>query len=108
MGLYKMMFKFSEPDAKVVDGAVKAHEQQKKVVDEYFLAGKPFIGGDNASIADLLWVSTVEQIAVAGIDPSITQDHIGRLREAVGADIYDEVDKDTKKIPGILKKMKMI
>ena len=61
-----MVFRKSQPDEKVVRESQAAHESQKKVFQNYFLGSNKFVGGDTASIADLLMASTLLQTSIAG------------------------------------------
>ena len=61
-----MLFRLKAPNQKLVDEAYDSHIKQKDIVRDYFLAGKPFIAGETASIADLICVCTLEQTAAAG------------------------------------------
>ena len=67
-----MVFRKSEPDAKMVGESQAAHEKQKKVFQDYFLGSNKFVGGDTPSIADLLMASTLLQTSVAGYNHELT------------------------------------
>merc|ERR1712179_456975 len=105
--MWKLFFRLKAPNEELIAEAQKAHADQTKIVKKYFLADKPFIGGEIASIADLMCVCTLEQTAVAGADHSANSDYMERVREAAG-EMYDELTEDVKKIPDTLKAMKML
>merc|ERR1712142_1241200 len=73
---------------------------------KYFLAGKPFIGGDSPSIADLMWICTLEQTAAAGADHRTCNDYIERVRQSIVS--YDDVTEEWRNVPESLKAMKML
>ena len=53
------------PDESLVKNATEAMKKSLEVIENYFLKNKKFIGGDNMSIADLLFVCEVTQYWVA-------------------------------------------
>eukprot|EP00091_Calanus_sinicus_P013867 TRINITY_DN30815_c0_g1_i1.p1 TRINITY_DN30815_c0_g1~~TRINITY_DN30815_c0_g1_i1.p1 ORF type:complete len:106 (+),score=29.68 TRINITY_DN30815_c0_g1_i1:178-495(+) len=105
--MWKLFFRLKAPNEQLIAEAEKAHEQQKDLVRKYFLAGKPFIGGESVSIADLMCVCTLEQTAVAGADHGTSKEYMERVRQATLA-VYDELTEDCKNIPETLKAMKML
>jgi len=108
--MFKMFFRLKEPNAKAVADASALHSKHKLLLDSYFLekGAKPFIGGDRASIADLLCAATLDQTKEAGADHAANTDYMERVREAVSAEIYDQVTSDCRAIPSILREMKML
>merc|ERR1712240_728253 len=66
--MWKLFFRLKAPNEQLISEAEKTHQQQKKIIKNYFLGDKQFIGGESASIADLLCVCTLEQTAIAGAD----------------------------------------
>ena len=61
-----------------------------EVYSAFFLAGRPFIGGDKPSIADMRWAATLEFLRAIDYDfPAWAEEYIGRMEEALG-DAYTE------------------
>jgi len=105
--MWKLFFRLKAPNEKLIAEAEESHKQQKDIVRKYFLAGRPFIGGESPSIADLMCVCTLEQTAVAGANHESSSEYIERVRQAtIGC--YDELTEDCKRIPETLKSMKML
>merc|ERR1712080_607300 len=61
--MFKLFFRYKEPNAKAIEDASGLHAKHKLLLDSYFLekGSKPFVGGDRASIADLLCAATLDQ-----------------------------------------------
>merc|ERR1712116_90840 len=93
-----------------IDEASKLHVKHKLLLDSYFLekGAKPFIGGDSASIADLLCAATLDQTKEAGADHAANTDYLERVKAAVSPEIYDQVTSDCRAIPSILREMKRL
>ena len=106
--LFQMVFRLKEPNKKLVDEAMKANKNHKKALSDYFIGSHKFIGGDQASIADILMVMTLHQTSVAGADNSDFTDYIDRVRDASDTAAFDELEQNVKSIPDILRSMKMI
>merc|ERR1711963_1334628 len=88
--MWKLFFRLKAPNEKLIAEAEESHKQQKDIVRKYFLAGRPFIGGESPSIADLMCVCTLEQTAVAGANHESSNEYIERVRQAtIGC--YDEL-----------------
>ena len=64
--MYKLVFRKPQPDEKVVKESSAAHDSHKKIFQEYFLGPNRFVGGDTASIADVLMASTLLQTSITG------------------------------------------
>merc|ERR1711936_741352 len=60
------MFRKKEPDMRVVNESSAAHDSHKKIFQDYFLGSNRFIGGNTASIADVLMASTLLQTSITG------------------------------------------
>ena len=103
-----MVFKLKEPNQAVISEALKANAQHKKAVKDYFLGSNQFIGGDKASIADIMLVMTLQQTREAGVDNLDFSDYIARVREASDVASFDELEANVKELPQILKNMKML
>lgn len=84
--------KKTEPDMEVVS----KHEKEMARVEEqfasYFLASKPFITGDSPTIADLVAAVELEQPKAAGYKlAKATEEFLARVRDEIGAELYDEM-----------------
>jgi glutathione S-transferase len=87
------------------DDAMKAKAQQDaeaalaeplEVYNTFFLAGKPFIGGDSPSIADFRFAATLEFLRAIDYDfPSWAEEYMGRMEETLG-DAYSEPAADVR------------
>jgi glutathione S-transferase len=87
------------------DDAMKAKAQQDaeaalaeplEVYNTFFLAGKPFIGGDSPSIADFRFAATLEFLRAIDYEfPSWAEDYMGRMEETLG-DAYSEPAADVR------------
>ncbi|XP_023328479.1 uncharacterized protein LOC111701428 [Eurytemora carolleeae] len=104
--MWKLMLRRKEPDHKLIQEINKLHTMNKKAFNSYFLSGKPFVGGDNVSIADLLVAVTLEQSTIAGVDNSAEQGFISRVKQEFKE--YDSVHEDLGKLIGRLEQMKML
>ena len=102
------MFKLKEPNQSVINEAMKANAQHKKAIKDYFLGSSQFIGGGQASIADIMLVMTMQQTTEAGVDNQDFSDYIARVREASDVASFDELEANVKELPQILKNMKML
>jgi glutathione S-transferase len=62
----------------------------------FFLAGRPFIGGDTPSIADMRFAATLEFLRAIDYDfPAWTEEYMTRVEEALG-DAYSEPVADVR------------
>jgi glutathione S-transferase len=62
----------------------------------FFLAGRPFIGGDSPSIADIRFAATLEFLRAIDYDfPSWTEEYLARVEDALG-DAYSEPAADVR------------
>jgi glutathione S-transferase len=87
------------------DDAMKAKAQQDaeaalaeplEVYNTFFLAGKPFIGGDSPSIADFRFAATLEFLRAIDYDfPSWAEEYMGRMEQTLG-DAYSEPAADVR------------
>jgi glutathione S-transferase len=63
---------------------------------EFFLADRPFVGGDTPSIADIRWAATLEFLRAIDYDfPTWTEEYLGRMEEALG-EAYTEPAADVR------------
>jgi glutathione S-transferase len=66
----------------------------------HFLDGRPFVGGEHPSIADIRWAATMEFLRAIDYDlPAWAEDYLARMESALGeaysepaADVRDYVD----------------
>jgi glutathione S-transferase len=64
--------------------------------NSFFLAGRPFVGGDRPSIADMRWAATLEFLrAIDYAFPAWAEDYLGRMEDALG-DAYSEPVADVR------------
>lgn len=87
------------------DDAMKAKAQQDaesalaeplEVFNSFFLDGKPFIGGDHPSIADIRLAATLEFLRAIDYEfPAWTEEYMTRMEETLG-DPYSEPAADVR------------
>jgi glutathione S-transferase len=87
------------------DDEMKARAQQDaeaaladplEVYNTFFLAGKPFIGGDNPSIADFRFAATLEFLRAIDYDfPAWAEEYMARMEETLG-EAYTEPVADVR------------
>jgi glutathione S-transferase len=87
------------------DDALKAQAQKDaeaalakplEVYHEFFMAGKPFIGGDHPSIADIRLAATLEFLRVIDYDlPGWAQEFMSAMESQLG-DAYSEPAADVR------------
>jgi glutathione S-transferase len=87
------------------DDAMKAKAQQDaeaaladplEVYNTFFLAGKPFIGGDHPSIADFRLAATLEFLRAIDYDfPAWAEEYMRRMEETLG-EAYSEPAQDVR------------
>jgi glutathione S-transferase len=76
--------------AKAQQDAIAALADPLNVYDKFFLAGRPFIGGDNPSIADFRLAATLEFLRAIDYDfPAWAEEYMARMEETIG-DAYTE------------------
>jgi glutathione S-transferase len=62
----------------------------------FFLAGRPFVGGEQPSIADMRWAATLEFLRAIDYDfPAWAEDYLGRMEDSLGA-AYSEPVADVR------------
>ena len=62
----------------------------------WFLGGKPFVGGDQPSIADMRWAATLEFLRAIDYDfPAWTEEYMTRMEETLG-EAYSEPVADVR------------
>jgi glutathione S-transferase len=81
---------------KAAKDAEAAIAEPLEVYNSFFLAGKPFIGGDKPSIADFRLAATLEFLSAIDYDfPAWTRDYMSRMEETLG-DAYSEPAADVR------------
>ncbi|XP_063769072.1 glutathione S-transferase theta-1-like [Pseudophryne corroboree] len=77
-----------------LDPAVAEYNNTLKNIEEYFLQDKPFLAGDEISIADLVAIVEIMQPVGAGIDVFEGKPKLSawkhRVEEAIGAELFNE------------------
>jgi glutathione S-transferase len=76
--------------------AEEALARPLEVLNEWFLRGRPFVGGDHPSIADIRWCATLEFLHAIDYDfPQWTTEYMARVEEALG-EAYSEPAADVR------------
>ena len=104
----QMMFRLKEPDQKIVNESLKAHNEHKKVLKDYFIGGNKFVAGNQPSIADILMTTTLQQTELSGADHGDLAEYLQGVREATDVATFDELEKHIQALPQSLKDMKML
>jgi glutathione S-transferase len=82
--------------AKAEKDATVAIAEPLEVYNTFFLAGKPFIGGDQPSIADMRFAASLEFLrAIEYQFPDWAEDYLARMEETLG-DAYSEPAADVR------------
>ena len=85
-----------ELKAKAQRDAQEALAGPLEVYNTFFLAGRPFIGGDHPSIADIRVAATLEFLRVIDYPfPEWAEDYMARMEETLG-DAYSEPVADVR------------
>jgi len=85
-----------ELKAQAVKDATAAIAEPLEVYNTFFLAGRPFIGGDKVSIADIRLAATLEFLrAIDYPFPQWASDYMDRVESALG-DAYSEPAADVR------------
>jgi glutathione S-transferase len=62
----------------------------------FFLEGRPFVGGESPSIADMRWAASLEFLRAIDYDfPAWTEDYLRRVEESLG-EAYSEPAQDVR------------
>jgi glutathione S-transferase len=90
----------SEADEELKEKARKDAEEALaeplEVYNTFFLAGKPFIGGDHPSIADIRLAATLEFLRAIDYDlPQWAEDFMARMEDNLG-EAYSEPAADVR------------
>jgi glutathione S-transferase len=82
--------------AKAQQDAHEALARPLEVYREFFLADRPFIGGDSPSIADMRFAATLEFLRAVDYEfPAWAEEYMARMEEALG-DAYSEPVADVR------------
>ena len=82
--------------AKAQKDAEAALAQPLEAFRAFFLDGRPFVGGDHPSIADLRWAATLEFLRAIDYDfPAWTEEYMARVEASLG-DAYTEPAHDVR------------
>jgi glutathione S-transferase len=82
--------------AKAQADAEAALAEPLEAFHAYFLADRPFVGGERPSIADIRWAATLEFLrAIDYPFPAWTEEYMGRVEEALG-EAYSEPAADVR------------
>jgi glutathione S-transferase len=85
-----------ELKARAVADATAAIAEPLEVYNTFFLAGRPFIGGDSPSIADIWLAASLEFLrAIDYRFPAWAEEYMARVEEALG-DAYSEPVADVR------------
>jgi glutathione S-transferase len=85
-----------ELKAQAQKDAEAALAEPLEVLNTYFLAGQPFIGGDHPSIADIRWSATLEFLRAIDYPlPQWAEDFMARMEESLG-EAYSEPAADVR------------
>ena len=85
-----------EMKAKAQQDAEAALAEPLEVYNTFFLDGKPFIGGDNPSIADMRFAATLEFLRAIDYEfPAWAEEYMSRMEETLG-DAYSEPVADVR------------
>ena len=82
--------------AKAQQDAEAALAEPLEVFRAFFLDGRPFIGGDTPSIADIRWAATLEFLRAIDYEfPAWAEEYMSRVESALG-DAYSEPAADVR------------
>jgi glutathione S-transferase len=82
--------------AKAQQDAEAALADPLEAFHAFFLADRPFVGGDQPSIADIRWAATLEFLRAIDYDfPEWAEQYMARVEEALGA-AYSEPAADVR------------
>jgi glutathione S-transferase len=85
-----------EMKAKAQQDAESALAEPLEVYHSFFLADRPFVGGDGPSIADFRFAATLEFLrAIDYALPAWAEDYLSRMEETLG-DAYSEPVQDVR------------
>lgn len=92
-----------------MDNAVENLDASLKLFEEKFLQDRPFIVGDQLSLADLVAIVEIMQPLGAGMDVFENRPKLkawkDRVREEIGAELFDEAHQGILSLPEAVKTM---
>ena len=107
--LYKFKLGQEKPNPKLIEETAKIHMNDRKIFQSYFLGGKPFVGGESVSIADIMMVVTLEQATVAGQGLLIDEEaYVVVNRVKAELPDYDAIQQESWAIPDRLRQMNLL
>jgi glutathione S-transferase len=82
--------------AKSTQDAQDALAEPLEAFNTFFLDGKPFVGGDHPSIADIRWAATLEFLRAVDYDfPAWAEEYMSRMESTLG-EAYSEPAADVR------------
>ena len=82
--------------AKAQQDAEAALAEPLEAFRAFFLDGRPFVGGDRPSIADIRWAASLEFLRAIDYDfPPWAEEYLARMEETLG-DAYSEPAADVR------------
>jgi glutathione S-transferase len=82
--------------AKAQKDAEAALADPLEAFHRFFLSDRPFVGGDEPSIADIRWAASLEFLRAIDYDfPDWAEEYMARVEEALG-DAYTEPAQDVR------------
>ena len=82
--------------AKAQQDAEAALAEPLEAFRAFFLEGRPFVGGDRPSIADIRWAASLEFLRAIDYDfPAWAEEYLARMEETLG-DAYSEPASDVR------------
>jgi glutathione S-transferase len=82
--------------AKAQQDAEAALAEPLEAFHAFFLEGRPFVGGDQPSIADIRWAASLEFLRAIDYDfPAWAEEYLARMEETLG-DAYSEPASDVR------------
>ena len=82
--------------AKAAKDAEAALAEPLEAFRSFFLEGRPFVGGDHPSIADIRWAATLEFLKAIDYDfPAWTEEYMERVESTLG-EAYSEPAQDVR------------
>jgi glutathione S-transferase len=95
-----------EAKAKAQKEAEAALADPLEAFRAFFLDGRPFVGGDSPSIADIRWAATLEFLRAIDYDlPTWAEEYVLRVEASLG-DAYSEPAKDVRDYIAYVKSQK--
>ena len=89
--------------AKAAKDAEAALAEPLEAFRSFFLEGRPFVGGDHPSIADIRWAATLEFLRAIDYDfPSWAEEYLERVESTLG-EAYSEPAQDVRDYIGYVR-----